>query len=198
MVDVPRLGELVAAPPQQQEVALQPGVAVAAMAHAQHMVATMDLVLHTEVERMGLAQHTVVLHLALALAHRPGLPEQVVEPQPHQHMAAVVEVTLGTQEVERQRLHRIALGAMRRRLVTMVLRHQDQMARQLQVLIVRLRQLLVDRRRVVGGTTRQRQVRRLVPRPRVLGDRRLLRRVLELGVMMDHSTLSRVVRGGFV
>lgn len=197
-MDVPQHGELVAAPQQQQEVALQPGVAAAATAHAQPTAATMVLVLHTEVEAMVLALHTEALLLAWALAHQPGLPEVVAEPQQHQHMVAVVEEMHGTLVVERQRQHRKALGAMRQRLATMVLRHPDQMARQLQARILLLRQLLVDRRRVLGVTMRQLRVLPLVLRLRVFGDRRPLRRVLELGVMMVHSTLSKESQVTFV
>lgn len=195
-MDAPQHGELVAAR-QQQEVALQPGVAAAATVHAQRTATTMVPVLHTEVERMDLVLHTVAPHLASAHAHQPGLPEEVVEHQPHQHMAAaVVEVMPGTPAVEHQHQHRTALGVMLQRQATMVLRHQDQMARQLQVLIALQRQLLVDQRLVLGATMRQRRVLRLVLRLRVLGARRLLRRVLELGVMMDHGTLSKE-SGGF-
>lgn len=197
-MDAPQHGELVAVP-QHQEVALQPGVAAAAMAHAQHTAAMMALVLHMEVEEMGLAQHTEVLHLAWDLAHQPGLQEEVVEPQPLQHMVpAVVEGTHGTLVVEHQLQHRIALGVMRQHLVTMVPRLQDQMARRLQVPTLLLRQLLVDRRRVLGVTMRQLRELRLVRRLRVLGDRRLLPRVLVLGVMMDHSTLSKELGVAFV
>ena len=195
-MDAPQHGELVA--PQQQEVALQPGVAAAATAHAQPTAATMVLVPHMEVERMGLALHTAVLLRAWALAHQPGLPEEVVEPPPHQHTVAVVEETPGTLVVERQRQPMIALGVMHQRQVTMVLRLQGQMARQPQVLILLQHQLLVDRRRVLGVTMRQRREVRLVLQLRVPGARRLLRRVLELGVMMDHNTLSKDLRVGFV